>query len=83
MISWLLGIILIQAVVLIGIALILYQFRRHRRFIGSLNSDLQKPVITPELIKSWKKTIKTLTPNTPKWRAYQQSLKNVGEWDGD
>ena len=66
-----------------GVALVLYQFKRHRRFIGSLHSDMQKPHITPELVAAWKSRIKELTPGTPKHRAYVASLKNVGEWDGD
>ena len=76
-------ILVLQALTSAGIGLVLFQFRRHRRFIGSLHTDLQKPTVTPELISVWKQKVRTLTPGCAKHRAYVASLKNVGEWDGD
>ena len=77
------GVAVTQGATLSAIGLVLYQFRRHRRFIGSLHSDLQRPAVTPELIQVWKQKVKTLTPGTTKWRAYRKSLLAVDEWDGD
>lgn len=80
----LLGLGVLQLAALAGISLALYQFRKHRKFIGSLSADyINAKVISPEVKAEWKKKIKYLGDDSPKYRAYKRSLQQHGEWDED
>lgn len=53
-----------------------------KKYIGSLSSDSTRAaVIEPHLPKVWKQKVKQLTPGSPKWQAYKDSLDRVGQWD--
>jgi len=70
---------------LAGTAWVLYMFRKHRKYIGSLATDATRvSVMEPELIEIWKKKISQTVPGSLKYEAYKRSLQRHGEWpDGD
>lgn len=66
--------IVVIGVQLAGVALVLFQLRQHRKYIGSLHSDANRPKISPEIIVAWEKKLATLSPGSKDHAAYKRAI---------
>ena len=73
----------LQTVTLTLVVVMLFKFKALRIFIGRLREDNARVLISPELIKVWKRQVRRFPKGSYQYDAYVASLKKADAWDGD